>query len=221
MFNYIAAALMNYLIVYKIGSGQASNETRYFAEDAVMPKFYQLFDGFENSLFNPTIFLALFSAFAVWYLLWRTRLGYAIRVVGFNQKAATYAGIPVKRIVVITMMISGALAGLMAVNEVYSAQNRLILSFTGGIGFIGIAVALMGRNHPLGIIFAAFLFGALLQGGTELQFEMQNLSRELILVIQGLVIFFTAALDQLLRGPLERWYSYRVMLQNNKLMAEA
>lgn len=218
MLNYVSFALMNYLIVtHLMPGGMFIDGTRPFAETAVIPKFYEIFPSLPNSLFNPVLILALLVALGVWYLLWRTRLGYAIRAVGQSPKAAEYAGIPYARIIIITMMISGALAGMMAVNETYAAQGRLIQSFTGGYGFIGIAVALMGRNHPVGILFAAFLFGALFQGGSELQFEMSHLSRELILVIQGLVIFFTAALDQLLRRPLERWYSARVLKHHTML----
>ncbi|PID63884.1 MAG: sugar ABC transporter permease [Gammaproteobacteria bacterium] len=221
MLNYVAFALMNYLIVEHIMENAMSNGSRPFADSAMMPKFYEIFPSLPNSILNPSIIFALVMSAVVWFLLWRTRLGYAIRAVGQNPDAAHYAGIPASRIIIITMMISGALAGMMAINEIYGAQGRLIQNFTSGYGFIGIAVALMGRNHPVGILFAAFLFGALFQGGTELQFEMNNLSKELILVIQGLVIFFTAALDQLLRRPLERWYSGRVLKANQKLNNEA
>ncbi len=217
MLNYVSFALMNYLIVEYLMVDLMSNGTRPFAESALMPKFYEIFPSLPNSLFNPSIILALIVAFLVWFLLWRTRLGYAIRAVGQNPSASHYAGIPYTRIVIITMMISGGLSGLMAINEIYGAQGRLIQNFVSGYGFIGIAVALMGRNHPVGIIFAAFLFGALFQGGSELQFEMSSLSKELVLVIQGLVIFFTAALDQLLRRPIERWYSNYVIRYNQKI----
>ena len=215
MFNFIAAALMSYLLVSIIAplSGEAT-DSRYFAESAVLPKWYELYEGAPFSLLNPTILIALLCAVLVWLLIWRTRLGYAIRVMGQNPSAARYAGISVAKIIIITMAISGALAGMMAVNEVYSAQSRLILNYTNGFGFIGIAVALMGRNHPLGVVFAAFLFGALYQGGTELQFEMPDLNPELILVIQGLVIFFTGALERMVRDPVESVYaSVRTHLQ--------
>ncbi len=220
MLNYIAYSLMTYLIMEYliIPNTIYLDGTRLFAESALMPKFYEIFPNIvPNSLVNPSIILALLVAFGTWFLLWRTRLGYAIRAVGQNPSAAKYAGIPHQRIIIVTMMISGALAGMMAVNEVYGAQGRLILNFTNGYGFLGIAVALMGRNHPVGIIFAAFLFGALFQGGSELSFGMPTLSTEMVFVIQGLVIFFTAALDQLLRRPLERWYSGRVARINAQL----
>ncbi|WP_407332834.1 ABC transporter permease [Enterovibrio sp. 27052020O] len=214
MFNFIAFSVMGYALVEHIAKyGGNSTDSRYFNPEAVFPKLYELAAsyGFELpfSLLNPSILLALVVAYLVWLLLFRTRLGYAIRVVGHNAEAAEYAGIDAKKIIIIAMTISGALAGLMAVNEVFGAQNRLILNFTGGFGFIGIAVALMGRNHPIGILVAALLFGALYQGGTELQFEMPSLNPELIMVIQGLVIFFTGALDRLIRKPVEGFFMRR------------
>ena len=93
------------------------------------------------------------------------------------------------------MALSGALAGLMAVNEIAGAQHRLLLGFTAGYGFVGIAVALMGRGHPVGIFFAAVLFGMLYQGGGELAFEIPAITRDMIVVIQGLVILFTGAME--------------------------
>ncbi len=156
-------ALVDHIAKY----GGNSTDSRYFNPEAVFPKFYELAQsyGFELpfSLLNPTVFIALITAWLVWLLLFRSRLGYAIRVVGQNQIAATYAGINTQKIIIIAMAISGGLAGLMALNEVFGAQNRLILNFTGGFGFIGIAVALMGRNHPVGVILASLLFGALYQ----------------------------------------------------------
>ena len=207
MFNFIAAALMSYMLVEIIApiSGDAT-DSRYFVSEAVFPKFYEINKGWPFSLLNPSIFIALLCVVLVWVLIWRTRLGYAIRVMGKNPSAVEYAGMNATKIIIITMAISGALAGMMAVNEVYGAQSRLILNYTNGFGFIGIAVALMGRNHPVGVVLAAFLFGALYQGGTELQFEMPSLNPELILVIQGLVIFFTGAMERLVRDPLEKLY---------------
>jgi simple sugar transport system permease protein len=88
-------------------------------------------------------------------------------------------------------------------NEVMGVQHRLLLNFTGGAGYTGIAVALMGRNHPLGIALAAILFGALYQGGAELAMDMPALTRDMVVVIQGLVILVCGALEHALRGPLD------------------
>jgi ABC-type uncharacterized transport system permease subunit len=155
-----------------------------------------------SSPLNFSIFLAIIAAVAVWYLLWRTKLGYEIRAVGANVDAAVYAGIKPGRIIVITMAISGALAGLMAVNEILGVQHRLVLGFVGGAGFVGIAVALMGRSHPVGIVLAALLFGLLYQGGSELSFAKPEINRDMIVVIQGLVILFMGALEYAFRPAL-------------------
>jgi simple sugar transport system permease protein len=103
----------------------------------------------------------------------------------------------------ISMIISGALAGCMAINNVMGEAERLVLGSVEGAGFIGIAVALMGRSHPLGVLLAAILFGFLYQGGAELAL-WTNIPRELIIVIQALVIMFTGALDNMIRMPLEK-----------------
>jgi simple sugar transport system permease protein len=101
------------------------------------------------------------------------------------------------------MLISGALAGLMAINNVMGEAERLVLNAVEGAGFIGIAVALMGRSHPFGVFLAALLFGFLYQGGAELAL-WTSIPRELIVVIQALVILFTGALDNMVRMPLEK-----------------
>jgi general nucleoside transport system permease protein len=152
-----------------------------------------------SSQLNLSLLLALVSAAAVWLLIYRSRLGYAIRVVGANPRAAVYAGISVERITIIAMVISGALAGGLAVNELMGYHHRLILEFSAGYGFVGIAVALMGRAHPAGIVLAALLFGMLYQGGAELSFEQPKITRDMIVVMGGVVILMAGALEGLFR----------------------
>lgn len=208
MLNYIVFALMNYAMRYWLSKSEGSTDSANFAPDSLLAGLADEFPflGFADTPLNYAFFLALVAAGFVWWLIWRSRLGYEIRVVGQNPQAAAYAGISVTKTIIITMMISGALAGLMAVNVVYGAQGRLSLSFTSGIGYMGIAVALMGRNHPVGVILAALLFGALAQGGSEMQFDLPEISPDFNMVIQGLIIFFVAALDGLVRRPIEAWY---------------
>ena len=103
-------------------------------------------------------------------------------------------------------VVDGAMAGLMGLNVIMGFQHRMVLDFVGGAGFVGIAVALMGRSHPVGVVLAAILFGILYQGGAELAFEMPKISREMIVVIQALVILFTGALENLVRIPVERLF---------------
>jgi len=145
------------------------------------------------------------ACYLVWLLLWRTRLGYEIRAFGHSEPAAVYAGISPTKIIVVSMLISGALAGLMAINNVMGEAERLVLNSVEGAGFIGIAVALMGRSHPLGVFLAALLFGFLYQGGAELSLST-GIQIQLVVVIQALVILFTGALDNMVRMPLERLF---------------
>jgi simple sugar transport system permease protein len=207
MFNYIASALLVYLLVnvFRV-PGSMAPETARFAETMHLPSAFDIVPwmGFRASTpLNITFLLALLACVAVWLLIWRTRLGYEIRAYGHSQTAAVYAGINPVRIIMITMLISGALAGLMAINSVMGEAERLVIDYVQGAGFVGIAVALMGRSHPVGVLLAALLFGALYQGGAELEFEMPSVSREMIVVIQALVILFTGALDNLVRMPME------------------
>ena len=104
------------------------------------------------------------------------------------------------------MLISGGLAGMMALNPVMGASARLQVEFVSGAGFVGIAVSLMGRNHPIGIVLAAILFGVLYQGGAELSFDMPTITRDMIMVIQGLVILFAGALEYMFRPTIVRIY---------------
>lgn len=204
MFNFIASSLMVYLINYWFRPvGKMAVESNEVTAAYIMSfrELAKLFFDYRlpSSPLNPTVFFALFVAWAVWYLLWRTKLGYEIRAVGANSDAAVYAGISPSKIIMVAMAISGGLAGLVAVNEVLGAQHRLLLEYVQGAGFVGIAVALMGRNHPVGIVLAALLFGLLYQGGTELSFQKPEINRDMIVVIQGLVILFMGALEQTFR----------------------
>jgi general nucleoside transport system permease protein len=208
MFNFIASALLVYLLVnvFRV-PGSMAPETARFVEGARLPNAYDVAPwlGFSRSTpLNVSFFVAVAACIFVWLLIWRTRLGYEIRAYGFSEPGAVYAGINPVCIIMISMLISGALSGLMAVNSVMGEAERLVIDPVQGAGFVGIAVALMGRSHPVGVFLAALLFGMLYQGGAELEFEMPAVSREMLLVIQGLVIMFTGALDNMVRMPVER-----------------
>jgi simple sugar transport system permease protein len=212
MFNFIAASLMVYLLVGPLKPpGSMAPQTRTFLEGGHLPKLDGLLNAIglpvQSTPLNLSFLLALAAAAAVWVLIWRTRLGYEIRTMGHSPRAARYAGIPESRVIIATMLISGALAGMMALNPVMGDQHRLQLDFVTGAGFVGIAVALMGRSHPAGIVPAAILFGMLYQGGAELAFEMPNISRDMIVAIQGLVILFAGALENLFRPAIQRMFS--------------
>jgi len=211
MFNFIAAALMVYLLVHVlIVPGKMAPETRTFLPGGQLPTLEWVMNLFgsklEDAPLNVSFLIALVMAFLVWVLIWRTRLGYEMRTLGVSPTAAVYAGIPYARTVIVAMLLSGGLAGMMALNPVMGASARLQVEFVGGAGFVGIAVSLMGRNHPLGIVLAAILFGILYQGGAELSFDMPNITRDMIVVIQGLVILFAGALEYMFRPAFVRIY---------------
>jgi simple sugar transport system permease protein len=222
MFNFIAASLMVFLLAnYFRQTGSMAPETRTFEAGGALPRLDGLFALFGANLggapLNVSLFLALIAAIGVYFLIWRTRLGYEIRTVGFNPTAAVYAGISVYRITIVTMLISGALAGMMALNPIMGDQQRLQIEFVQGAGFVGIAVALMGRAHPVGIVLASLLFGMLYQGGAELAFDMPAISRDMIVVIQGLVILFAGALEHMFRPGLTRGFALMSTPQRRRM----
>jgi simple sugar transport system permease protein len=207
MFNFIASALMTYLLVnVLIKPGQQSPETREFPATTFMPAAHEMLAKigitFTPSPLNFAFVLALLVSVLVWVFLWHTRWGYELRVTGQNPTAAVYAGISPPRIIIVAMLLSGALAGCLGLNELMGSQHRIVIDFPAGAGFVGIAVALMGRNHPVGIFFAAVLFGALYQGGSQISFDMPKINRDMVIVIQGLVILACGALENLFRVPL-------------------
>lgn len=214
MFNFIASSLMVYILVKLLKPATAMGpQTRPFEAGAFVPRLGQVLDLFGiksgTAPANLTFFLALIAAWLVWKLIWRTKFGYEMRTFGLNPTAAAYAGISASRVIILSMLISGALAGVMAVNTVMGSVHKVELDFVAGAGFVGIAVALMGRSHPIGVVLAALLFGALYQGGAELSFSVPAISRDMILVIQALVILFAGALENLFRPVFARAFAPR------------
>ncbi|WP_109467772.1 ABC transporter permease [Albibacillus kandeliae] len=211
MFNFIAAAVLNYVLVNLMRpAGSMDPATERFPAAVHLPTLHELLlplgiNFSKSAPANVTLLVAVLACVAVWALIWRTRLGFGLRAYGHSETGALYAGISPVRIIMISMLISGGLAGLMAVNSTMGEAERLVLNATEGAGFIGIAVALMGRSHPFGVFLAAILFGFLYQGGAELAL-WTKIPRELIVVIQALVILFTGALDNMVRMPLERLF---------------
>jgi simple sugar transport system permease protein len=209
MFNFIASSLLVYLLVNHLRpAGSMSVESASFAPSAKLPGVHQALQwlGIEwpASPLNLSVLIALTAAAGVYLFLWRTRAGYCLRAVGSSASAAEYAGIRSKRQIVIAMAVSGGLAGLVGMNEIAGVNGRLLLEFVSGAGFTGIAVALMGRNHPLGIVFASLLFGALFQGGAEVAFEVQGFSREMVVMVQGFIVLFSGAMTYVI-APRLAW----------------
>ena len=209
MFNFLASSLLVYLLVNHMKvPGSMAVESAPFAASAKLPSM-QNFMGWLGvewpaSPLNTSLFLALLAAFAVYLLLWRTRAGYDLRATGSSATAAAYAGINPRHQVMIAMGVSGALAGLVGMNEIAGVSGRLMLEYVSGAGFTGIAVALMGRNHPFGIVLASMLFGALFQGGAEVSFEVRGFSRDMVVMLQGFIVLFSGAMAYVLAPVLVR-----------------
>lgn len=198
MLNFVAIGLVSYLTQnhFKIPSDPIM-QTGMIDEKAALPRLAHLLapmgiDFPARIPLNLSFFIALIAALLVWFFLRRTSWGYELRTAGANPAAAEYAGISVSRQIVLAMAISGALAGLVGVNEVLGYRYRYYHDFSPGYGFAGIAVALLGRNHPLGIVLAAILFGALNRGGLFVDIFTDRVSKDLVQVLQAIIILFVA-----------------------------
>jgi simple sugar transport system permease protein len=222
MFNFIASAFLSWLLIDVLKDpGNMTVESRSFGPGAKVPAVHELFAlvgiDWPRSPLNLSVLLALLALGGVQLLLWKTRLGYALRAVGHASEAARYAGIRPRRVIVAAMALSGGLAGLVGINEVAGVQGRLLLDYVVGAGFAGIAVSLIGRNHPVGIVLASLLFGALYQGGAELAFEIPGFSRDMVYTLQGLIVLFSGAMAQVAAPTLARGWWW---LQRRRAVAE-
>lgn len=214
MFNFISYSVMLYLISHQlIEPGSQNPTTREFGANAWMPSMQDMAAAvgitLPNTPLNATFFLALIACVLFYLVVWHSRWGYALRTVGTNEHAARYAGINVSLVIILAVCASGALSGVASVNELLGSAHRMNVSFTNGIGFVGVAVALMGRNHPVGIFLSALLFGALTQGGLDLSFAKPAITREMVMLIEGLVILFCGGLENLFEPLLARCFPRR------------
>lgn len=196
MMNYIALNLTSFLLNGPMRDPDPldlSARTPEIAPSARIPPLFNI----PGMRVHWGFILALVVAVIIWWVLWKTTLGFEIRTVGANPDAAKYAGINVKRTIIVTMAISGALAGLAGAIEVTALNYRHELGFSTGYGFDAIAIALLGKTNPYGVILAAILFGAMRNGATRMQFLTQ-IPTDIISVIQALILLFVAA-DAIIR----------------------
>ncbi len=203
MFNFIAASLMNFVIVkYLIPVGEQNTASRVFADSGALPRLNTWFPLLGDTPLNISFLLAIAALLIYGVMVGRSAWGYQLRATGLNPHAAHYAGVSIGKTIIAAMLISGALAGLASVNSIMGSTHYLSLNFPAGAGFIGIAIALMGRQHPVGIFLSAMLFGALIQGGFDLSLEKPNIPQETFIFIQGLIILFCGALENFYARPL-------------------
>ncbi len=198
MLNFVAIALVSYFTqyYYKI-PGDAILQTAPIGEAAHIPRISQFIPGMSDFVPLSVAFLiAILACILVYIFLWKTKWGYELRAVGENPSAAEYGGISPKKQIIIAMTISGSLAGMVAIGEVLGNRYLYYHDFSGGVGFLGIAVALLGRNHPIGVFIAAIFFAILYRGGIFVDAFTQYVSKDLVEVLQAIVILFVACLQR-------------------------
>ncbi len=198
MLNFIAIALVSYFTqyYYKV-PGDPLLQTAPIGEAAHIPRISQFIPGMPEFVPLSVAFLiAILMCVLVYIFLWKTKWGYELRAVGENPSAAEYGGISPKKQIIIAMTISGGLAGMVAIGEVLGSRYLYYHDFSGDVGFWGIAVALLGRNHPLGVFFAALFFAVLQRGGIFVDIETKYVSKDLVEVLQAIVILFVASLQR-------------------------
>jgi simple sugar transport system permease protein len=198
MMNQIALQLMNYLLREPMLDPEQIKAGTNIPQSAALPEQVWLLRLVPRTQFHSGYILAIVLAILVYWLLWRTTIGYRIRAVGQNPAASRYAGIPVRRYVALAMILSGAFAGLAGAVEVAGVHHRMLEGLSGGYGFTGIVAALFGKLHPLGAIPSSLLFGALLVGADRMQRSIQ-VPNAMIIVLQGLVVMFVVASDYFTR----------------------
>jgi general nucleoside transport system permease protein len=199
LLNFLSVALVNHLILYVYDNPLNQNpETMEIAAGYCIPTLHELFAklgfaAFDSTPANSALLIAIAMAVFCHFFLFHTSRGFALRSVGQNMTASRFAGISVNRQTILALTFGGALAGMVGVNEVMGYQHRVVEGFSPQYGFTGIAVALLARSHPLGVLVSALLFGILQNSARELEFSSERVTKELSTVIQGTLIAFVAA----------------------------
>ena len=202
MLNHIATFLTVYLVNNHFKGAGLEPRTEDIQSSAVLHQFNEipfLKEIVTGGQGNTGIIIAIIAALAMYYLLWKTSIGYKLRSVGFSHHASSYGGINVKKAMIISMLIGGAMAGLGGSLHTMGIYRSYTTGFAPGVGFDGIAVGALARNHPLGVIFTAVLFGILTSGGNYLDIVIPGLPKEIIGILKALIILFVGA-PQLIRA---------------------
>ena len=193
MLNFVAAGFASWMTLNVIPRTDSQNpETTFIPAWGSLKSWDFVARAFPNTPLNISILLAVLACVLVWLFLWKTRWGFELRAMGSNPEAASRAGISKKRYQILTMSLAGALAGMVAVSEIVAGPGNFRLGFSPDYGFMGIAVAILAGNNPLGILFSAFLLGALHKGASDLDLETATITRDFSKIIQGLIVICVA-----------------------------
>ena len=206
MLNFLAVALVSYFVQYHYKTpGDPIMQTVPIGPAAHIARLGRFIPGLPQYIpLNLSFVLALICCGLVYIFLWRTKWGYELRSTGTNPTAAEYGGISVRKQIIIAMTISGSLAGMVGINEVLGYRYRYYDGFSDNYGFTGIAVALLGRNHPVGVIISALLFAILQRGGIPVDAFTEHVTKDIVQVLQGTIILFVAA-EAFFRGPFAKF----------------
>jgi len=205
MLNFVAIALVSYFTQYhyKI-PGDPILQTAPIGGGAHLARLGRLIPGLPERIpLNLSFILAIIACGLVYVFLWKTKWGYELRATGQNPSAAEYGGVSIRKQIMLAMAISGGLAGMVGINEVLGYRYRYYDGFSDNYGFTGIAVALLGRNHPAGVFAAALLFAVLQRGSLPVDAFTQHVSKDIVQILQALVILFVAA-EAMFRGPFQK-----------------
>ena len=206
MLNFIAVALLSYFTQYHYKvPGDPIMQTAPTSPSASLAHLGKFIPGLPARIpLNLAFILAILACILVYIFLWKTKWGYEMRATGANPSAAEYGGVSIRKQIILAMAISGGLAGMVGINEVLGYRHRYYDGFSANYGFVGIAVALLGRNHPVGVFLAAILFAILLRGGIFVDAFTMHVSKDIVDMLQGIVIVFVAS-EAMFRGPLKQF----------------
>jgi simple sugar transport system permease protein len=189
MLNWIATNIAIFMVSGPLAIGSGTPKSPEISESSKLPIILKV----KATEMSIAIFIAIMVAIVMYVILEKSTMGYELKGVGFNPHAAEYGGVNIKKSIILTMAISGALAGMAGIIDILGVPpNRFVGELTGGRGFDGITIALIGRNHPIGIIFAALLIASLRTGSNAMQITAQ-IPNDIVMIIQGIVIFLVAA----------------------------
>lgn len=198
MMNFIILALINFLLI-DFFAVKSSVHTEKIPDSIMISKFSDIFPLFQGSSLNLVFVLAIVLAIGTYFFIYKTKLGYEIRAVGYNEVASKYIGIKINRIILLSFFIGAGLTSLVGFNFIIGYKGYYEFGFSNNLGFTAIAVALLAKNNPIGIIFSAILFGFLDYGGLSIN---SLVPKEIIFVIQGIVILTILSVDKLV----EKYY---------------
>lgn len=200
MFNFIIIALVNYFLL-DFFAVKSTMRTEKIPENDMLFKMSDYIPFFSGSSLNAAFLIALIISILTYIFIYKTKFGYMLRAVGFNETASKYIGIKTNKIILVAFFTGAGITSLAGINFVFGYKGFYELGFSNNVGFTAIAVALLAKNNPIGIIFSSLLFAAMDYGGLSIN---QLVPKEIMLVVQGIIILAILSTDRLVNSYFER-----------------